>query len=142
MMVSTACAVKTLTSKRSYYYLFLCLGVQQSDPPARLGHSMRLISLYMLLFGRKISTNPAQTHCQKYVSYFSGRRLAMQTVMSTVMTCQNMGGCLVTSKSTERHSWTARAQGTAEMNSERCSVCILLDLISPTCPCHSDTQRS
>ena len=34
------------------------------------------------------------------------------------------------------------SQGAAEMKSELCSVCILLDLISPTCPCHSDTQRS
>lgn len=42
----------------------------------------------------------------------------------------------------ERHSGTARAQRTAEMKSERRSVCMPLDLISPTCPCHSDSPRS
>jgi len=32
------------------------------------------------------------------------------------------------------------AQATAEQNRELCSVCMPLDLISPTCPCHSDSQ--
>lgn len=54
---------------------------------------------------------------------------------------ENMGGRnMVTWRSGERRSWIDSAQATAEMNSERCSVCMPLDLISPTCPCHSDSQ--
>lgn len=54
---------------------------------------------------------------------------------------ENMGGRnMVTWRSGERRSWIDSAQATAEMNSEWCGVCMPLDLISPTCPCHSDSQ--
>lgn len=54
---------------------------------------------------------------------------------------ENMGGLnMVTWRSGERRSWIGSAQATAEMNRERFSVCMPLDLISPTCPCHSDSQ--
>lgn len=54
---------------------------------------------------------------------------------------ENMGGRkMVTWRSREGRSWIGSGQATAEMNRELCSVCMPLDLISPTCPCHSDSK--
>jgi len=50
----------------------------------------------------------------------------------------------VTSRRIEQLGWTDR--GTAEMKSERCdvqeSVCMQVDIISHTCPCHSGSSCS
>lgn len=54
---------------------------------------------------------------------------------------ENMGGrYTVTWRTGVRRSWICSAQGTAEMNRVWRGVCMPLDLISPTCPCHSDSQ--
>lgn len=112
------------------------LGLLRNGVLERRGYTVRPISLYMLLFGRE------HKHTGRHILFLQALvGWARRHIHMDVPVRENMGGRnMVTWRSGERRSWIDSAQATAEMNSEWCSVCMPLDLISPTCPCHSDSQ--
>lgn len=122
------------------FVFYLVLGCCAAAARGAARYTVRLISLYMLLFGRgKISTSPG-INTLADISCFCELRLVGHVHMDAPVRESWGGHKAVTWRCGERRSWRGRAQATAEMNREPWSVCKPLDLISPTCPCHSDSQ--
>lgn len=114
-------------------FILFGLGLLRNCSSERRGYTVRPISLYMLLFGREKISAGAGINTLAHISRFCRLRLVALTVTSTWMCLsEKMGGRnTVTWGSRERRTGCGR---------ERWSVCMPLDLISPTCPCHSDSQ--
>lgn len=90
-----------------------------------IGYTTRCIpSLFTCFFKKKNKHRTVpRLNTLADIPYFSAHRLAGQTVMSTLTACQKNGRALGDVKGVgESHGWTARAQRTAEMKSERRSV--------------------
>lgn len=104
-------------------------------------HGASRLSLHAFIWKREMSASPGM-YTLAHISRFCARRLAGPTVIFTwpCLSERNMGGRSVVTWSSRDRRTICSVRATAEMNRERSGACVPLDLISPTCPCHSDSQ--
>lgn len=118
------------------------LGLLSDGTPVHRGHTASPVSLYMLLFGRgRWAPAPACTHWHTYLVSARVGWLGPPS-SSHGRACQRgiWAGAAWWRGALEIDAPICSVRATAEMNRERSGACVPLDLISPTCPCHSDSQ--